>query len=57
MVTHTGRGRLVVWLQGFTLTFPRFKGDAAGNVFMKTVKTGRQAVCGGIWGREDFFQT
>ena len=57
MVTHTGGGRLVVWLQGFTLTFPRFKGDATGNVFMKTVKTGRQAVCGGIWGREDFFQT
>lgn len=42
-------------LQGFTLTFAQFKGDAAGNVFMKIVETDRQAVCWRIWGREDFF--
>ena len=58
MVTHRGGrggGRLVVWLQGFTLTFPQFKGDAAGNVFMKTVKTGRQAVVLGDLGPGRFF--
>lgn len=42
-------------LQASTLTFPQYKRDAAGNVFMKTVETDRQALCWGIWGQGDFF--